>query len=145
MNLLDLHLQAVVAQTCAATFDSGPAAHEVQITRTRKEFRGDRTVVVFPLTRHAKLSPEATGETLGQALLAADPRIVGFEVVKGFLNLAVDRRFWGEALAQAVQNERFGLEPAGSKPQVMVEYSSPNTNKPLHRTYPQYTAGIQHC
>ena len=132
MNLLDLHLQAVVAETCAATFGSGPAAADVQITRTRKEFRGDRTVVVFPLTRHAKLSPEATGETLGKALLAADPRIVGYEVVKGFLNLEVDRRFWGEALAAAVQDERFGLEPAGSKPLVMVEYSSPNTNKPLH-------------
>lgn len=132
MNALDLHLQAAVAATCASTFGDGPATADVQITRTRKEFRGDRTVVVFPLTRYARLSPEATATTLGEALVAADPRIVGFEVVKGFLNLEVDRRFWGEALEQAVQNPHFGLEPAGSKPLVMVEYSSPNTNKPLH-------------
>ena len=104
----------------------------VQLQKTRREFEGDVTVVVFPLTKLSKKGPEATGEELGNYLTTHVAEVTQFNVVKGFLNLSISADFWLEFVSSSYTNERFGLAEPNSKPRVMVEYSSPNTNKPLH-------------
>ena len=128
----DLHLQHLVSEAVQACFSAEVAPADIQIQQTRKEFEGDRTVVVFPLTRVSKLAPPATAEALGMHLVEHAPVVVAFQVVKGFLNLTLATSHWLTEVNKALGDERFGLQPAGSKPQVLVEYSSPNTNKPLH-------------
>ena len=103
----------------------------IQIQKTRKEFEGDYTVVVFPLLRASKKSPEATATELGEKIVASTPEIKSFNVIKGFLNLVVDASFWAQRFAEIVEAENYGMaEPSGRT--IMIEYSSPNTNKPLH-------------
>lgn len=104
----------------------------VQLQKTRREFEGDVTVVVFPLTKLSKKGPEATGEELGNYLTTHVAEVIQFNVVKGFLNLVIAAEFWLDFVSESYNDERFGLATPNSKPRVMVEYSSPNTNKPLH-------------
>ncbi len=103
----------------------------IQIQKTRKEFEGDYTVVVFPLLRASKKSPEATATELGEKIAASTPEIKSFNVIKGFLNLSVDASFWAERFAEIVDTENYGMAPSSGRT-IMIEYSSPNTNKPLH-------------
>ena len=103
----------------------------IQIQKTRKEFEGDYTVVVFPLLRASKKSPEATATELGEKIAASTPEISAFNVIKGFLNLSVDASFWAERFAEIVDTENYGMAPSSGRT-IMIEYSSPNTNKPLH-------------
>ena len=103
----------------------------IQIQKTRKEFEGDYTVVVFPLLRASKKSPEATATELGEKIVATTPEIKSFNVIKGFLNLVVDTSFWAKRLTEIISTENFGMAPASGRT-MMIEYSSPNTNKPLH-------------
>lgn len=128
----DSQLQRLVADACAACFNAEVLPADVQIQQTRREFEGDRTVVVFPLTRVSKLAPQATAEALGAHLVEHSDWVVGHQVVKGFLNLTLSTQHWLAEVEKALADARFGLQPAGSKPAVLVEYSSPNTNKPLH-------------
>ncbi len=128
----DAHIQQLVADACMACFNAEVDAASIQVQQTRREFQGDRTVVVFPLTRQSKLAPPATAEALGKHLVEHAEVVVDFEVVKGFLNLTLATAHWLEQVGSALGDGRFGLAPAGSKPRVLVEYSSPNTNKPLH-------------
>ena len=103
----------------------------IQIQKTRKEFEGDYTVVVFPLLRASKKSPEATATELGEKIVAATPEIKSFNVIKGFLNLVVDASFWAARFSEIAEAEEYGMAaPSGRT--IMIEYSSPNTNKPLH-------------
>lgn len=129
---LDSLLQQAAVRAVQACFGAQVSPTDVAVQRTRKEFPGDRTLVIFPLTRWSKLSPEATAEVLGKTLLEALPQLESFHVVKGFLNLTMRPEYWVEALKTAWEDRRFGFAQAGSRAQVMVEYSSPNTNKPLH-------------
>jgi len=130
------HLDSILTQSaivaCKACFDADIQASTIQIQQTRKEFEGHRTLVVFPLTRISKNSPEETGRLLGEWLLAHDALVVGFQTVKGFLNLSISSTYWSEQLVAALQITHYGIAPLNSLPRVMVEYSSPNTNKPLH-------------
>ena len=103
----------------------------IQIQKTRKEFEGDYTVVVFPLLRASKKSPEATATELGEKIAASTPEISAFNVIKGFLNLSVDASFWAQRFAEIVDTENYGMAPSSGRT-IMIEYSSPNTNKPLH-------------
>jgi arginyl-tRNA synthetase len=105
----------------------------IQIQETRKDFKGDFTLVVFPLLRFSKNTPEKTGETIGSYLTAGFPAISGFNVIKGFLNLEISDTWWVEFFKKTA-NEKTHLENCQvSCPQtILVEYSSPNTNKPLH-------------
>ena len=103
----------------------------IQIQKTRKEFEGDYTVVVFPLLRASKKSPEATATELGEKIVASTPEIKSFNVIKGFLNLVVDSSFWAARFGEIVATENYGMAPASGRT-IMIEYSSPNTNKPLH-------------
>ncbi len=111
--------------------DADPAAIVPQATR--KEFEGNLTLVVFPWVKAARKSPEAVGNEIGQWLVDNEPAISGFNVVKGFLNLVVTPTYWNGVLASIESNPNYGVTVAGeNSPLVMVEYSSPNTNKPLH-------------
>ena len=103
------------------------------IQRTRKEFSGDLTLVVFPLTAFSGKSPDVTGEEIGNFLAGHLEEVSGFNVIKGFLNLNISVPYWLEFLNYASSVENFGwAEGYQDMPSVMVEYSSPNTNKPLH-------------
>lgn len=104
----------------------------VTVQKTRPEFEGDLTVVVFPLTRFSRKSPEETGNELGNLLLEKLPQICSFNVVKGFLNLVISDRFWFDFFSSYQKDSNFGFLPEDGQSPVVIEYSSPNTNKPLH-------------
>lgn len=105
----------------------------LQVQKTRKDFEGDFTLVVFPLLRHSKISAEQTGESLGNYLTEQSELISGYNVVKGFLNLVVAQMYWKKLLDNELNTPGYGSSAIGPGAQkVMVEFSSPNTNKPLH-------------
>jgi len=105
----------------------------LQIQKTRKEFEGDFTLVVFPLTKISRLSPEQTGRGIGEYLAGNIEAVSGYNVVKGFLNLSISPAEWGRRLNEMHADNRYGfIEPSGNSETVVIEYSSPNTNKPLH-------------
>ena len=103
----------------------------LQVQITRKEFDGDYTLVVFPLLKMSHLAPEATGNAIGQWMLENVPKVGGYNTVKGFLNISLSNVYWNEVFTKAFRSEGFGQLPATGKT-IMVEFSSPNTNKPLH-------------
>ena len=125
----------IVAQAAANAIhnlwgaDVDPATVQVQLTR--KEFEGDYTVVVFPFVKTSRQAPEATGAAMGEWIVANVPEISAFNCVKGFLNLSLSNEYWNSVLAEMVQTPDFGQLPDTGRT-VMVEFSSPNTNKPLH-------------
>ena len=105
----------------------------LQLQKTRSEFEGNLTLVVFPFVKAAKKSPEQTAQEIGEYLVANCAAISKFNVVKGFLNLSIGDGAWLELLKAIDQDDRFGMKSANEdSPLVMIEYSSPNTNKPLH-------------
>ncbi|HLS10678.1 MAG TPA: arginine--tRNA ligase [Flavobacteriaceae bacterium] len=104
---------------------------KVEFQATRKDFEGDLTVVVFPILRHVKANPVAIGEFLGNHLVAQLPQIEKFNVVQGFLNLVLSDNYYLDYFASITDFDSFGLE-SNTKAPIIVEYSSPNTNKPLH-------------
>ncbi len=116
---------------CRAAQELYATSDNIQIQKTRKEFEGDYTVVVFPLLRASKKSPEATATELGEKIVASTPEIKSFNVIKGFLNLSVDASFWAARFQEIIATEEYGMAPKSGRT-IMIEYSSPNTNKPLH-------------
>ena len=112
----------------------------VQLTKTRSEFEGNLTLVVFPFVKMSHKRPEETAQEIGEYLLAHDANVAGYNVVKGFLNLMVGTGSWVSLLNRINADDHFGYvsaerkaaENGGHQPLVMIEYSSPNTNKPLH-------------
>lgn len=105
----------------------------LQLQKTRSEFEGNLTLVVFPFVKAAKKSPEQTGQEIGEYLVQNCDTISKFNVVKGFLNLSIGEGAWLSLLQAIDQDDRFGMKPVHEgSPLVMIEYSSPNTNKPLH-------------
>ena len=123
---LQRHVSTALEQLYGQAFP----AERVTINGTRKEFAGDYTVVTFPFTKLASKAPAQVAEELGQAL-AREALVADYNVVKGFLNLSINDGFWKEFLADLLADERYGHRPATGE-KVMVEFSSPNTNKPLH-------------
>lgn len=105
--------------------------NQITFQETRKEFEGQITLVVFPFTRYSKKSPEETGKEIGEVLLQKTTEIESFNVIKGFLNLSLKDSFWIKVLTDEVLRADFGKFSKKEK-SVMIEYSSPNTNKPLH-------------
>ncbi len=111
--------------------DADPA--KISPSPTKKEFEGNLTVMVFPFLKASHKAPEQTGTEIGEWLVANTDAIEGFNVIKGFLNLSIAADFWRDRLEQIAADENFGFREATEEsPLVMVEYSSPNTNKPLH-------------
>lgn len=107
--------------------------NQFQIQKTRKEFEGDFTLVVFPFLKASKKSPEITASELGTYLVEQMTELEKFNVVKGFLNLKLTHAFWSNFLNSLLEDSSYGIKPYGtSGKSIMVEYSSPNTNKPLH-------------
>ncbi len=103
----------------------------LQVQITRKEFEGDYTLVTFPLLKMSHLAPEATGDAIGKWMTENVPEVGGYNTVKGFLNLSLSNIYWNEVFAEAFSQADFGQLPPTGKT-IMVEFSSPNTNKPLH-------------
>jgi len=109
------------------------SAAQVQLQKTKKEFEGHLTLVVFPFLKLSKKKPEETAQEIGEYLLANDSSISAFNVIKGFLNLTIASSCWIELLNSIHAEKQYGIIPANeNSPLVMIEYSSPNTNKPLH-------------
>ena len=124
-------LQRLTSEAVAAAYDTHLPPAEVVVRPTRSDQAGDYTVVTFGLAKTLRDRPDAIGERLGTALLANSPEVAAVETVKGFLNVTLADAYWRDALLVAAADERFGLgAPTGQR--TMVEYSSPNTNKPLH-------------
>ena len=112
-------------------YGSRAAAESIQLSATRKEFEGDVTLMAFPLLRLSRKAPEATATEIGEWLKANLPQIESFNVVKGFLNLKISPAFWGDTFAAIASAPDYGQGQSTGRT-VMVEFSSPNTNKPLH-------------
>lgn len=109
------------------------AEAQVQLQKTKKEFKGHLTLVVFPFLRMSKKSPEQTAQELGEYLVKNEPAVAEFNVIKGFLNLTVASGCWIDLLNEINADPEYGFTKATeNSPLVMIEYSSPNTNKPLH-------------
>ena len=129
MNI-DKYISEVVASVVTELYGQVAPA-QIQIQKTRKEFEGDYTLVTFPLLKLSRKSPEATATEIGEKLVAASGDVSAFNVIKGFLNISLSAAFWQARFAEIVAVENYGVaEPTGKT--IMVEYSSPNTNKPLH-------------
>ena len=125
---IEAFISSIVKRTTEELYGT---SDNIQIQKTRKEFEGDYTVVVFPLLKASRKSPEATATELGEKIVATTPEIKSFNVIKGFLNLVIDSSFWSARFGEIAQAKDYGMaEPSGRT--IMIEYSSPNTNKPLH-------------
>jgi len=130
---IELLMLSEVKKAVLSLFGQEADDKKIQLQETRKDFEGDITLVVFPLLRFSKISPEETANTIGKYLLENSGLVVDFNVVKGFLNLMVPSSYWMKILIKASGDTHYGIRTAtGDAELVMVEYSSPNTNKPLH-------------
>ena len=125
-------LSEKVVEGIKSLYGESISADAVQVQSTRKDFEGDLTIVTFPLLRQSKKSPEQTGKELGSYLLENIDVISGFNIVKGFLNISFSNAYWIGRFNDAVADLNYGFSTPNSGSTVMVEYSSPNTNKPLH-------------
>lgn len=124
-------IQQAVCEALETLYQQPFTAQHFQINQTKPEFEGDYTVVLFALVKQLRLSPDAIGEALGKQLQASNSWISGYNLIKGFLNISVDDSWWKNHLAEHYALAHYGqAAPSGKK--VMVEYASPNTNKPLH-------------
>ena len=130
---IDLIIAQGVAKAVKELYGVDTDASAIMPQATRKEFEGNLTVVVFPWVKAARKSPEAVGQEIGQWLVDNEPAVDRFNVVKGFLNIVIEPSFWNSVLEHVSATDNFGIvAPTADSPVVMVEYSSPNTNKPLH-------------
>ncbi|MDD2538292.1 MAG: arginine--tRNA ligase [Bacteroidales bacterium] len=127
----EMIITKALPEVVARLYGTLPSGEALQVQATRKEFEGDYTVVVFPLLRLSRKSAEQTAQELGRAILEAVPQIESFQVIKGFLNLKLSATYWMEKLREIAETPGYGKKPSSGKT-VMIEFSSPNTNKPLH-------------
>lgn len=126
-------LSTALSQIINELFELSSTPNDIILQKTKKEFEGDFTLVTFPYIKAAKATPEKTGELIGEMLLKANPAITKFNVVKGFLNFSLSNDFWLTEFKTINLDANYGIKPAKSSgKQIMLEYSSPNTNKPLH-------------
>lgn len=130
MNI-EQHIIAATLAAVKALYNQELPESQIALQDTRPEFEGQLTIVVFPIVRFSKKSPEVTANELGAYLQEHVEDITGFNVIKGFLNLSIAEAYWLNLFNNEVLKPDFGIIPPSGK-KVMVEYSSPNTNKPLH-------------
>lgn len=130
---MESRLIETVIEAVQKIYDQEPDKKTIQIQKTRKDFDGDFTLVVFPLLRISKKPPEQTATEIGEYLKENVKEISSFNVIKGFLNLSIDKSFWLSFLNTVGADEQYGfIQQSDQSRTVMIEYSSPNTNKPLH-------------
>ena len=132
-----MNIETVISQAAKeavkALYGQDVPEKMVQLQKTRSEFEGNLTLVVFPFVKMARKSPEQTAQEIGQYLSDNCAAVEKFNVVKGFLNISVSSAAWLQLLGAIDSDERYGFKRADEgAPLVMIEYSSPNTNKPLH-------------
>jgi len=133
MRVIEHILTASVQMAVKNLYDLDCSVDQVQLQKTRREFEGDITLVVFPLLGLSRKSPDITAAAIGNYLLEQCPQIIRFNVVKGFLNLVVSDKYYLSVLNSISGNDNYGfVENPDPGNTIMVEYSSPNTNKPLH-------------
>ena len=126
-------ISSAAAEAVKALYGLDATEKMLQLQKTRSEFEGNLTLVVFPFAKVARKSPEQTGEEIGRYLVEHCPAVDKYNVVKGFLNLSVGQGAWLQLLQAIDSDDYFGMKRADEgAPLVMIEYSSPNTNKPLH-------------
>ncbi|HUN19645.1 MAG: arginine--tRNA ligase [Muribaculaceae bacterium] len=130
---IDSIISQAVSRAVKELYGVDTAPEDIVPQTTKKEFEGNLTIVVFPWVKAARQSPEAVGTAIGGWLVENEPAVARFNVIKGFLNLVIEPRFWNQVLSHIAGTENYGIVPVTDEsPLVMVEYSSPNTNKPLH-------------
>lgn len=130
---LEKKISTAVLSALQSLYGITPEATAIQLQKTKKEFEGHYTLVVFPFLKASRKKPEETAQEIGEVLLKNEPAIASFNVIKGFLNLVLAPQCWMGVLKDIDTDEAFGTKMVTSDaPLVMVEYSSPNTNKPLH-------------
>ena len=131
---IEQQLSASIKAAVKSLYDIELADKQVQLSPTRKEFEGHLTLMVFPFMKQTPVkNPELLGQAIGEWLVANEPLVAKFNVIKGFLNLSINADSWVEKLQGIYANPHFGIQPiSDDAPLVMIEYSSPNTNKPLH-------------
>lgn len=132
-----MNIEQLLSETISAAvnqlFALSTKPEDVILQKTKKEFEGDFTLVTFPYIKAAKLSPEKTGEVIGEEISRLNSDISTYNVVKGFLNISLSTGFWLKQFKTISADAHYGIKPANSSGrQIMLEYSSPNTNKPLH-------------
>ncbi|GEM66235.1 arginine--tRNA ligase [Sphingobacterium faecium NBRC 15299] len=130
-NSIQNRLIEVTVQAVKQLYNADISENQIALQETRKEFEGQITIVTFPITRFSKKSPEHTGTEIGEYLKGQITAITDFNVIKGFLNICLSDAYWISLLNETIAKSDFGVFPANGK-KLMVEYSSPNTNKPLH-------------
>ena len=125
-------LQKSTVASLTTLFGQAFTEKDFQVNLTKPEFEGDYTVVLFSLVKSLKISPDAIGNKLGNHLVENNPALfTGYNIIKGFLNLTITADYWMQFLSKNYNDVCFGKQATNGK-KVMVEYSSPNTNKPLH-------------
>ncbi len=130
---IDRIIADAVSRAVKALYGADTPAGKIQLQTTKKEFEGNLTVVTFPWVKVARKSPEAVGTEIGNWLVDNEPAVSRYNVIKGFLNIVIEPSFWASVLKHIAETPHYGFVEAGENaPLVMVEYSSPNTNKPLH-------------
>ena len=130
---IDLIIQQAVSEAVKSLYNIEVAPESIVLQATRREFEGNFTVVVFPWVKAAHAAPETVATAIGDYIVAHSDAVARYNVVKGFLNIVVEPRYWNHVLAAIAANDRHGfVDATDQSPLVMVEYSSPNTNKPLH-------------
>jgi len=130
---LETILIPLVAGAVKSLYSLETEASQIQLQKTKKEFEGDLTVVTFPFVKAARKSPEQTGQEIGEYLLKNNAVVSKFNVIKGFLNLSISKSYWIETLNSIHSEATFGTKAVTEDAELMmIEYSSPNTNKPLH-------------
>ena len=126
-------LSTTISKVINELFELSSDPSDIILQKTKKEFEGDFTLVTFPYIKAAKATPEKTGELIGEQLIKSNPSITKFNVVKGFLNFSLSNDFWLNEFKNISKTNNYGIKAAKSSgKQMMLEYSSPNTNKPLH-------------
>jgi arginyl-tRNA synthetase len=130
--MIELILKKKIAEALNAIYTLEIDANDVAIELTNKQHSGDFTFVVFPYVRYTKQSPEITANAIGNYLVENEKIIAKFNIIKGFLNLEIAADYWFSYLDEAAQNDDFGRSNMGDGTRIMIEYSSPNTNKPQH-------------
>lgn len=130
---LEITLQEAIIKALKSLYGESVNTIQVQLQKTKKEFEGHLTLVVFPFLKISKKSPEQTAQEIGEWLVANESMIAQFNVIKGFLNLVITSSCWIESLNDINAQTNYGfVSETKDAPLVMIEYSSPNTNKPLH-------------